>query len=371
MDRERSQVTKKVSRFLRSAGQMADGNHLEMTQDGRVVMAPRLGTGLGRARAMAALTEVGLSTRGLTRADSVTNEVWMTEDYVVRVNRDASLRLHREALLSQVLTAEVGYPPLVQHGGEVGSDWLIVGRVPGQPLSRAWPAMDELERRAAVAQLAARLRVVHVTPCPRLDGLIDVPQLLDPAPTGAQAVARLLAAIERASTLPNVDPGVLGDAAAHVRAHAHVLDPFDATTIVHGDLSFENVLWDGSEVTALLDFEYARPGPPDLDLDVLLRFVALPELHVAADYEQETRAVDYADVPWWLAEDYPELFAHPHQFDRVRLYSLAWDVRELLAFPPAEPMRDLHRHHPLRRIAHVLGGTSYLDRLNGGVALDY
>lgn len=332
---------------------------------------PRLGTGLGRARAMAALAEVDLSPRGLTRADSVTNEVWMTADHVVRVNRDASLRLHREACLSQVLPAEVGYPPLVQHGGEIGSDWLIVDRVPGEPLSRAWPSMGREQRRAAVRQLATRLRAVHEVPCPRLDGLIDVPQLLDPAPSGAEAVIRLLGAIDRASTLPNVDVGVMRDAAAHVRTHAHVLDPFDATTIVHGDLSFENVLWDGSQVTALLDFEYARPGPPDLDLDVLLRFVALPELHVAPDYEHETRASDYADVPWWLAEDYPELFAHPHQFDRVRLYSLAWDVRELLAFPPAEPMRDLHRHHPLRRITHVLGRTSYLDRLNGGVTLDY
>ena len=184
-------------------------------------------------------------------------------------------------------------------------------------------------------------------------------------------MARLLAAIDRAMALPNVDVGILREVSIHVRTHAHVLDPFDADTIVHGDLTFENVLYDGEQITALLDFEFARPGVPDLDLDVLLRFVALPELHVAPDYVCATRAEDYAEVPFWLAEDYPTLFGHPHQFDRVRLYSLAWDVRELLNFPPTEPLRDLHRHHPLRRITHVLGGTSYLDRLNGGVALDY
>jgi aminoglycoside phosphotransferase (APT) family kinase protein len=328
-------------------------------------------TGLERARALRALAEVGVPAAGLVRADSVTNEVWLTEEYVVRVNRDASLRLHREAVLSQSLPVEVGYPPLVQHGGELGSDWLVTQRVPGAPLSRAWPSMSPAMRRDAVRQLAVRLRAVHATGCPRLDGLADVPQLLDRAPTGAQAVGRLLRAIERAASLPNVDRGVLHEAAEHVRANAHVLDPFDAGTIVHGDLTFENVLWDGERITALLDFEYARPGAPDLDLDVLLRFVALPHLHVAADYEALTRAEDYADVPWWLAEDYPELFGHPHQFDRVRLYSLAWDVRELLAFPPTEPLRDLHRHHPHRRIVHVLRGTSYLDRLNGGVTLDY
>lgn len=330
-----------------------------------------MATGLGRARARRALAEVGVPAAGLVRADSVTNEVWLTDDYVVRVNRDASLRLHREAVLSQVLPEEVGYPPLVQHGGGIGSDWLVVQRVPGIPLSRAWPTMTPPARREAVQQLAARLRVVHATRCPRLDELVDGPQLLDRAPRGAQAVVRLLGAIEQAAALPHVDAGILREVADHVRSHAPVLDPFDAETIVHGDLSFENVLWDGGQITALLDFEFARAGAPDLDLDVLLRFVALPHMHVAPDYEAETRAEDYAEVPWWLAEDYPELFAHPRQFDRVRLYSLAWDVRELLAFPPSEPMRHLHRHHPLRRIVHVLRGTSYLDRLNGGVALDY
>ena len=100
-----------------------------------------MSSGLARARAMRALTDAGLSAEGLTRADSVTNEAWLTPDYAVRVNRDASLRLYREAVLSQVLPAEVGYPPLVQHGGDVGDDWLVMERRPGISLSRAWPTM--------------------------------------------------------------------------------------------------------------------------------------------------------------------------------------------------------------------------------------
>ena len=338
-------------------------------------MTPFLGspmaTGLGRARALGALQAVGASSAGLERADSVTNEVWMTEELVVRVNRDASMRLHREAVLSQVLPDEVGYPDLIQHGGEVGSDWLVVRRVPGQPLSRAWPTMVPAERREAVAQIATRLRAVHETPCPRLDGLHDVPQLLDPAPTGSEAVQRLLNAIARAAKLPNVDPSVMEDAADLVRRTACVLDPFDADTIVHGDLTFENILWDGTQVTALLDFEYARPGPPDLDLDVLMRFCALPYLHVAPDYEHLTKADDYAEVPWWLAEDYPELFGNPRQLDRVRLYSIAWDIRELLAFPPSEPLARTHKHHPYQRLSQALRGTHYLDQFNGDPSLHY
>ncbi len=327
-------------------------------------------TGLGRARALGALQAIGASSVGLVRADSVTNEVWLTDDLVVRINRDASLRLHREAVLSQVLPTEVGYPQVIQHGGEVGGDWLVTMRLPGIPLSRAWPALTPMARRDAVHQIADRLKAVHQTPCPRLDGL-HVPQLLDPAASGSDAVQRLLTAIERARSLPNVDPSVMADASRLVVDLAPALDPFDATTIVHGDLTFENILWDGAEVTALLDFEYARPGPPDLDLDVLLRFCALPHLHVAPDYEHLTRAEDYAEVPWWLAEEYPELFSHPRQIDRVRLYSMAWDVRELLAFPPPDPLARLHKHHPYSRLSQALRGTHYLDRFNGEASVHY
>lgn len=330
-----------------------------------------MATGLGRARALGALQAIGASSAGLKRADSVTNEVWMTSEYVVRINRDSSLRLHREAVLSQVLPDAVGYPELIQHGGDVGDDWLVVKRLPGIPLSRAWPDMSVADRREAVRQITSRLRAVHETPCPRLDGLHDVPQLLDPAPSGSQAVQRLLNAIEKASHLPNVDRSFMADATELVCSMASSLDPFDATTIVHGDLSFENILWDGQGVTALLDFEFARPGPPDLDLDVLMRFCAIPHLHVALDYEHLTKAADYADVPWWIAEDYPELFSHPRQFERVKLYSIAWDVRELLAFPPQESLARLHKHHPYQRLSQTLRGIHYLDQFNGQASVHY
>ena len=335
------------------------------------VPASRAGTGLGRARALQALAQVGVRAREIERVPSVTNEVWLTDEYVVRVNRDASMRLRREAVLSTVLPDGVGYPGVVQYGGEVGSDWLVMPRIPGRPLSRWWPTMPEERRREAVKQIAERLRLVHGTVCPRLDGLHDAPQLLDPADRGRLAVARLLDALDKAGRLQHVDAGIMTEAADLVRGLAPALDPFNHQTIVHGDLTFENVLWDGEKVTAILDFEFARPGPPDLDLDVILRFAALPSLHVASDYEAETRAEDYQSLPWWLAEDYPELFANPRQFDRVRIYSLAWDVRELLAFPPMASRHSLHPHHPYQRIVRLLRGTSYLDRFNGKVVIEY
>ena len=76
-----------------------------------------------------------------------------------------------------------------------------------------------------------------------------------------------------------------------------------------------------------------------------------------------TRAEDYADVPWWLAEDYPELFDVPNQFERMRIYAIAFEVREVLLNPPQCEPAELHPSHPYHRLQQVVAGSSHIDQL--------
>ena len=318
------------------------------------------------ARARIALDSAGLNRdQPLEPASSVTNEVWIGRDVVVRVNSLPNNRLRREAALASVLPPQVDYPPIVAYGGELGADYLVLGRRPGHPLSRWWPGMHQNQRREAIRQLSEKLSIIHHTVAPPMPPLYKVPQLLMAAPTGAEAVTPLLEAMEKVRGLSHIDYRVIDDARDLVQKTAVYLNPFDSPTLVHGDLTFENVLWDGEQITAMLDFEWARPGPPDLDLDILLRFCAYPQLHVAADYEDRTHPCDYADVPWWIAEDYPGLFDAPYVFERVRLYGIAWDIKEILEFPPQAEARLLHTDHPYHRLRRTLEGTGHLDTLNG------
>jgi aminoglycoside phosphotransferase (APT) family kinase protein len=319
------------------------------------------------ARARRALAEAGLDyAMPLTRASSVTNEVWLGADYVIRVNRRPNQRLRREAFLGPLLPPEVHYPEIVAYGGELGADWLIVHRLPGEVLSRRWPSMTTGERRSATRQFANVLKHLHEVRTP--DGLPEIdaaPQLL--ANTEYGVTAPLLAALDAVMEMPHIDRRMVYEVREFVEYAHDVLEPFDTTHIVHGDLHFENVLWDGRAITALLDFEWARGGPRDLDLDVLLRFCAFPYLHVAEDYEAQTLSRDYAPVPYWLAEDYPELFAVPDLLDRMRLYCIAYDVRELLTFPPKASAAALSPFHPVNRLDRTIRGIGHLDRLADGL----
>jgi scyllo-inosamine 4-kinase len=325
-----------------------------------------MGTTLAEVRARTALRGAGLDpTAPLERASSVTNEVWLTPTHAVRVNRHPNNRLYREALVAAVLPAEVGYPRVVAHGGDRGEDWLVTERVPGEPLAHRWPDLSTAERERAVQQLATRLAALHRTPAPAgLPPVEYAPQLLEVG--AANPTHRVVAALQRAMQLPNVDPVVLAEAAEMVVRLAPALTPFESRTLIHGDVTFENVIWHDGAVTALLDVEWARPGPRDLDLDILLRCAAYPELHVGEEHVARTRAADYTEVPWWLGKAYPELFEFPRQIDRVRLYSIAYDVRDLLASPPQVSPHRLPDDHAYNRLLRIVRRKSYIDVLGRG-----
>ena len=319
------------------------------------------GNALAELRARTALRAAGLDPRAsLERASSVTNEVWMTASHVVRVNRRHDSRLAREATIAAVLPAGVGYPKIYAYGGRPGEDWLVVERVPGTPLAHRWPELTPSERHQAVSQLATRLRALHDTPAPEaLPPVNGGPQLL--AVNVDDPTAPLRQALTELGRLEHVEPLLAQEALDIVLATASALDPFVAPTLVHGDLTFENVLWHDGEVTAVLDIEWARAGPRDIDLDIILRCCAYPKLHVSPVYEEATRQEDYAEVPGWLQEVYPRLFAYPRLMERLRLFAIAYEVRELLADPPTAPAERLDTRHALHRLARLVSRTSYLD----------
>lgn len=314
-------------------------------------------------RAHRVVTQAGLTDAGpLERVPSLLNEVWFAGPYVIRVSADpAGGRLHYESLLATYLPDEVGYPEILAYGRADFAEWLIINRVKGEPLSRAWPEMSGRQRHTAIEGLAHRLRALHQVKPTAIGDLtppfLETDNLDCPHQLPAQRVRDLL---ERARRLPHISHRLIDEAHVLVDETADAVD-VPATGLIHGDLHFENVLWDGTSVVALVDFEWARPGLPELDLDVILRFCADPFLHVAEDYAHLAKRADYREVPAMLKEHYPKLFKHPRLHDRLALYSLSYELRHLLLKPPREPVSAQETFHPYNRMMRVVEGRSYLE----------
>lgn len=323
-----------------------------------------------RLRAHSVLHDIGVpaGAQVVDRAPSLANEVWINGEVVLRVNPvPGSRRLHHEVFVAEQLAPEIGYPPILGHGAARAGEWLLLERVPGVVLSRAWPDMPTRARREAIHDLGARLRAIHQTPAEVCFGADWVPPFLDhdrlesPHHPTAASLRRLTIDLR---TFGAVDDSLLDGAAGLIDRLGEHLDAEDTWQLVHGDLHFENVMYHQGHITAVLDFEFCRPGPRDLDLAMLLRFCAEPQLHIAADYGTSLRTDDFRLVPRWLEAEYPELFSAPQLRDRLTLYNLGFDLWELLRHPPLHGLANLVPQHPYHRVRRAVEGQDQLRVLD-------
>jgi aminoglycoside phosphotransferase (APT) family kinase protein len=314
---------------------------------------------LAEIRARRILARAGLDgTVPIEPLDSVTNQVWRTDDHVVRVNRRLSNRLRREAFLHDLLPPELGLPELVAAGEDGDEDWIVLERVPGRPLAHCWPEFDSAERRAIVHLLAEKLRLIHTIPAPAELAPLPTQQLVD-----ASGLDRFDQTLDRLRDARVLSPLMAAEVQLRVADLVPALEHRPPPrNLVHGDLTFENLLWDGERLT-VLDFEWARADPCEMDLDVLLRCCGLPHLHVAEYHAEAARRADYADVPHWVAEIYPELYGGPGVFERLELYALGFELHLLDTLGPGGDTDDAD--HPGNRLARIVDRTSYLHQIAG------
>ncbi len=313
---------------------------------------------LNELKARQALANIGVDAGDdLVRAPSVTNEVWMTSDHVVRLGFDQSGRLAREAALAERLPPEVGCPEVVEVGQQGHLTYLVSRRLPGVPLSHVWARLTPDDRRATVTALGTRLAVLHGVSAEGCPPVPDPPQPLG----GSEHLSPLHDTIARASLVEGVDLLLMAETSDLVQRLSPYLRTFPTDTLIHGDLTFANVLWHAGEVTGLLDFEFARGAPNDLDLDILLRMCGFPELFVDDAHLADARRSDYAEVRTDLQRAYPDLFSVHRLDDRLRLYAVAFTVRELTQLDSIVPATKQLPAHPQQRLHALVHATSYLD----------
>jgi hypothetical protein len=274
---------------------------------------------------------------------SDSNDAWKVGELVLRVCwRGDRHRLEREAFVLEHLPDEVPHSPLVAAGAIDDLTWTLTRWLPGRV------APDRVD----VGQLGEALRALHAWEPPTevrsalatRPSELDLSELigtdLNPLP-----VDRALRLVQPATQLEHVNPQLvvqLGDELKRLRPLDPLTTPTDGV-VVHGDAHLSNVIWDGTRLVALLDYEWARIGPPDLELQPLLH-----------SNGAAIRSV---------VDAYPQIAAHPRFVDRLWLYDLAATLRDLLIQSPLPATDDLPPWHPKRRLPMVLKGPGYIEAL--------
>jgi len=231
-----------------------------------------------KARCLAALPGL-LRAHGLDSAAKIVQDdeggvnpcFFIGEDIVVRFNaRDPELPKFRREVVSFALArgAALPVPDVIAHDTtrrHAPYEALIVRRLPGSSLERAWPDLDlGMQERAArdVGELMARLHGLH----PEGFGELAIDAAARPRSWLVHCRSVMdgrLADALREGVLDENDARrarrILVDREAELRG-------VERASLVHGDLHFGNILQVEGRVTGVVDFEWSSAGDPDMDL---------------------------------------------------------------------------------------------------------
>ncbi len=280
---------------------------------------------------------VPLELEGAVLVESWSNDTWVTDSFVLRVCwRGDRARLLREHALLAALPAWIPHAEVCAAGHAGDLTWMALRRMVGERVDLVWPRLSGSQRRDAVSSLGAALDALHRwIPPPELRQLIGrasapvratreaiVGSAIVPLP-----VPRLFPLLDWIDQLPGMDAGLarrmrrrLGQLQAVISGRE-----FADGVVVHADAHLANVLWHEGRVVGLLDFEWARIGPPDLELEAACRD--------DPDIEAQARGGICAanDVPMltWLRAGYPGLFQRKDLTERLWLFELCGEIRRL------------------------------------------
>jgi aminoglycoside phosphotransferase (APT) family kinase protein len=282
-------------------------------------------------------------------AESWSNDAWLAGGSVLRVCwRGDRERLVREATLLGSLPAAVPHATVVAAGRTGDLTWMVLRRLPGERLDLVWPTLSGREQRDAVAGLAGALKALHGWQPPPVVRQQLRQAALTPPNTAGDSVGAGIVPLPISRLLPLLDwlddqPGVHSALAGRVRARIGELGPlvsdaeFEDGAVLHGDASFANVLWHQGRLAALLDLEWARLGPPDLE------FATISGDDAGIQARGSSRAVSASELPLlaWLRAGYPGLFDREHLTERVWLYDICFRIRQACAWGRLDP-RSLH-----------------------------
>ena len=241
---------------------------------------PAVPPDVARAIAEAAL---GRDPGPMSAAESLSHHVYVSPDVVVKViDAGGHSRLNREIALAPHLPPGLTAPLLASGVRQLGTRevrYACYARVPGTTPGLGLPGVDSMTARLLAEQAAGQLGRLHRwVPGSQAASTLQEPLEHGGFTSRAALLAAVgnLAALDREGMVPRRLLDGLTVIAETAPARARAVVP------VHADCHWGNWLASGPNVTALLDFEWARFGEPADDWLFLARFAG-PHTEVVLD----------------------------------------------------------------------------------------
>lgn len=234
-----------------------------------------------------------------------TNTIYIVGDYVVRIcsNIKNEKRFKNEINFYKENTDNKFLPKMYVGDfsrKDVPYMYEILEKVEGKPLYELWYKMSDMEREDVIVKLIEVLKSFHLRKVENIDfSLVLENRIRD---------------IQSKSTLPS-------DLFDMMIKKANLLFKDCKCGYIHGDLHFDNILYDGNKIS-ILDFERSMIAPIDYDFRLLLMCEYYPWKWASVSTDMLTVENDYQGLRQMLLDNYYELNNIPNINERLDFYLL-------------------------------------------------
>lgn len=208
---------------------------------------------------------------------------------------------------------------VVEFGQEENKTYLVLEKIPGRSLSYDWLNMSGKQKENIMSELTKQLKIFHS---------IKFKDYIIPALIDNQPCSNLREAVRNSTKFDLIDKNILAPEYLKefeylenfYQQNEHILDEQDTAVFVFNDLHLENIIWNGEELTGIIDFDWVCQAPKDYELWKIVDVTREPRCTVDGELKPLAEGSQMIKEFARLKKDYPELFAAENLADRIRLF---------------------------------------------------
>ncbi len=234
-----------------------------------------------------------------------TNTIYKVENYIIRIctNLENEKNFQKEIEFYKNNSDNPYIPKMFFSDTTkdiIPYDYEIIEKIEGQTLYEIWYKLDEAEKRKIVLKIIQILKNFHF----KESEPYDFKSCMQSKVTELQ---------KKCSLEETLVQKLLNLCSKYFQQNKFGL--------IHGDLHFDNFLYDGSHLH-LIDFERYESAPIDYDLKIFACYKDVPYLWASAKTDMLTVESDYQTFLNLLLENYHELHEIPYIDERLEFYHI-------------------------------------------------
>lgn len=257
------------------------------------------------------------------RRDGANTQCFMVEVELLRYF-EAKLPVPK-LIFSEISCAELGgYPVMLYH------------KIKGENLYSVWHTFNDAKRKSIIKQLCGILKTINQTPLRDVQHIDRIVVIESWKKTVLDRIHKYLSV---AKSMNSLFPESIESIKRFVIEHSSSLDE-QQLALTYFDAHFDNVLVEGDQIAALLDFERTEITSIDFALDVVRRMVEFPTKYPSEQSGHFCKGEHYTHLLEWYEEYYPELFQFKNLKRRLDFYAIAHDLEDLENWPNVQSLKD-------------------------------